>query len=140
MAYSEYATTTETTQALAPSLPTPGIIRVSDRRVTEIDLDWDAVMEATSYLLEVTLNYAGTWTLVYDGPALSVTATDLLPDTRYFFRLFAVNEAGMSGPSPMIAVRTRPIPEPAKPPETWSVVKRIAQKFTAKTVFSGKRQ
>jgi len=139
MAYSEYATTTTMTQILTQPPATPKLILVSDRRVTEIDLYWEAVDGATSYILEQAGNYAGTWTPVYNGPDLAATASGLTPGTRYFFRLFAVNESGPSGQSPMLLVRTRPIPEPVNGLETWSVVKRMAQKFEAKTEVTGCR-
>jgi len=95
---------------------TPLQIFFSDLRMTEIDLWWNAINGATSYILERTINYgnSSSWVQVYNGSATSRTDSGLTPGIQYYYRLKAVNSSGESSWSPMVALSTIPYPVPEK--------------------------
>ena len=104
--YTQTASATTQGGVIPPAMPNQ--IFVEEQRVTEIDLWWDAVSGATSYVLERAL-YANFSNMVpvYSGDATSVTDSGLSPGTMYAYRLKAVNAGGESIWSPMVAVPTR---------------------------------
>ncbi|MCL2304343.1 MAG: fibronectin type III domain-containing protein [Planctomycetaceae bacterium] len=81
---------------------------------TQINLSWNSVSGATSYVLERTVNYAnpGSWTQVYSGSATSVTDSGLAAGTLYYYRLKAVNANGNSGWSQVVDATTPTYPAP----------------------------
>jgi hypothetical protein len=65
----------------------------------ELDLSWDAVSGARSYLIQQTTdpNAASSWTHAGTSTKSSITINGLTSGTRYWFRVSAVGAAGQSG-------------------------------------------
>lgn len=65
----------------------------------EIDLSWDTVRQAKSYVIEVSLDPpTGTsWKHSAVSTKSRATITGLVPGTRYWFRVAAVSTGGQSG-------------------------------------------
>ena len=84
----------------------PQNLRCDNRWATKVDLKWDAAAWASSYRVSrsrdgVNWNQCGTVT----GTSLRVTG--LNPSTRYYFRVKAINDVGVSHASDVISVTTR---------------------------------
>jgi hypothetical protein len=65
----------------------------------EIDLSWDKVSGAKSYLVEKSADppNPATWTHSGVSTKSGYTATGLTSGTRYWFRVAAINNVGQSG-------------------------------------------
>jgi hypothetical protein len=65
----------------------------------EIDLSWDTVRQAKSYVIEVSPDppTATSWKHSAVSTRSRVTITDLVPGTRYWFRVAAISTGGQSG-------------------------------------------
>jgi hypothetical protein len=65
----------------------------------EIDLGWNSVAGAQSYVIEMSLQAPpnAAWTHVRTTVKLSHTVAGLTSGTRYWFRVAVVNSAGQSG-------------------------------------------
>jgi Fibronectin type III domain len=65
----------------------------------QMDLSWDPVVSATSYVLETSLDppTATSWKHLGVSTKSSFTVTDLVSGSRVWFRVSAVNAAGQSG-------------------------------------------
>lgn len=65
----------------------------------EIDLSWDPVPKAKSYIIEVSIDppTQTSWQHAGVSPRSRFTVTNLTPGTRYWFRVAAVGTAGQSG-------------------------------------------
>jgi len=86
---------------------------------TSFDALWNTAQGATSYWLDVGLDYGfSTYVSGYEnlnvGSDTTYPVTGLDPDTRYYFRLRAENLAGTSGNSNTVIVST--LPYPPEPP------------------------
>ena len=79
---------------LRPPLPpaSPGDVTATALGLTAISISWDSVDRATSY----EVYNRGALVTTIDAPATSHTATDLLPDTQYTYRVRACNVFGCS--------------------------------------------
>jgi predicted phage tail protein len=87
--------------ATVPDAPTSlSATAVND---TTIDLAWtDNSDDEDTFRVEVSDDGVSGWVTVYDDlspDTESVSVINLDPDTEYFFRVFAVNEAGDSDPT-----------------------------------------
>ena len=65
----------------------------------EMDLSWDPVLDAASYVIEISPDppTATSWKHLAVSTKSSFTATGLVPGSRVWFRVAAVNPAGQSG-------------------------------------------
>ncbi len=65
----------------------------------ELDLSWDAVSGARSYLIQKRTdpNTPSSWTHAGTSTKSSITISGLTSGTRYWFRVSAVGAAGQSG-------------------------------------------
>ena len=86
-----------TTQA--PPIAAPQNLAAATASATQINLTWNAVSSATGYQLERSPNGNDPWTKIADpaGNATSYADQNLTPNTRYFYRIRAVNQGGASG-------------------------------------------
>lgn len=81
---------------------------------TQFDANWNASIGATSYRLDVsTSNIFASFVAGYNdlnvGNVLTTTVTGLTANTTYYYRVRAVNAAGVSGNSNTITLATCPI-------------------------------
>jgi hypothetical protein len=81
-----------------PALP-PALSATAGDHDGEIDLTWDTVPKAKSYIIEKTTdpNAATSWQHAGVSTKSSTTIEGLTPGTRYWFRVAAVGAAGQSG-------------------------------------------
>ena len=65
----------------------------------EMDLSWDSVPRAKSYIIEMSVDppTATSWTHAGVSTKSSFTVTGLTSGTRYWFRVAAVSTGGQSG-------------------------------------------
>lgn len=65
----------------------------------EVDLTWDTVPGAKSYIIEMSVDppTATSWQQAGVSPRSRFTVTGLTPGTRYWFRVAAVSTGGQSG-------------------------------------------
>jgi phosphodiesterase/alkaline phosphatase D-like protein len=65
----------------------------------EVDLSWDTVSRAKSYIIEKSADppTATSWQHAGVSPRSTFTVTGLTPGTRYWFRVAAVSTGGQSG-------------------------------------------
>jgi hypothetical protein len=97
-------------QAIAPTGGNPR------RGRTEIDLTWvDASDISTDMKIEMSSNLGVSWTQIVTNPAndFSFTATGLLEDHEYWFRIRGTNATGDGDYSDIAKVRTLPAPPTA---------------------------
>lgn len=85
----------------APTLPEPltGLdVTVGDRE-GELDISWDPVSNAKSYLIQRSSdpNNAANWVHASTSTKSSTTIDNLTSGTRYWFRVCAVGAVGQSG-------------------------------------------
>ena len=78
------------------------------RSGTSVKLTWDATPGATSY--EVIQYINKDWAVIGITSSATYTVKNLMADTAYAFRVRAVNSAGTSKPTPIINVKTLPVP------------------------------
>ncbi|MCL2303779.1 MAG: GEVED domain-containing protein [Planctomycetaceae bacterium] len=62
----------------------------------ELDLFWNSVSGATSYVVERSTSAIGPWTQMYSGPELSFADNSVASVTKYYYRVKAVNATGDS--------------------------------------------
>jgi hypothetical protein len=76
---------------------------------TSVTLSWEADHGATSYRIERAPTETSTFVLwaTVDSTVLSYTDLVVQPETRYVYRVYAVNEHGTSPPAEVDAVTTR---------------------------------
>lgn len=87
-----------------PSAPI-GPLEISNVTVNSADLEWkkpksDGGLPITGYIIENRTATRTTWGKCgnVDGKTLTFTATGLLEDTEYIFRVSAVNDEGVGAP------------------------------------------
>ncbi|HBB96845.1 MAG TPA: hypothetical protein DC054_15815 [Blastocatellia bacterium] len=87
--------------ASASTMPDPpsGLEATVGDRDGEIDLSWDPVSSARSYVIQQSPDppSATTWTHAGASTKSSTTITGLTPGTRYWFRVSAIGAIGQSG-------------------------------------------
>ena len=113
---SGYSNTARVT--LAPSSPT-NLFAAASTTAGEITLTWNAVVGATGYRVERSLDGV-LWTTVLSttGDVTAATDRNLAAETTYFYRAFATNSAGASPASNVASATTVAAPtEPEPTPE-----------------------
>jgi|ERR1041384_7213491 hypothetical protein len=80
----------------APTQP-QGLTATAGDHDGEIDLSWDTVTGAKSYVIERSPDPPTTWAHVGVSTRSNFTAQNLISGTRYWFRVAAVNSNGQSG-------------------------------------------
>ncbi len=93
-------------------LASPGSFAAAPQSVSEIDLSWTVVANATSYKIERSLDNT-TWTALVPGVPLtgsstSYNDTSVSAGTLYFYRISAQSGAGFSAPAPAVSALTIP--------------------------------
>ncbi|KAM9376089.1 titin-like [Pholidichthys leucotaenia] len=96
------AETTEPVKVSETPLP-PGKITVNDVTCSTVRLSWekpdhDGGSKITRYTVEMQAKGEDSWTMCSESKMLDVTINGLTKGKEYFFRVFAVNEKGMSEP------------------------------------------
>lgn len=85
----------------APSVPNvpPALNATAGDHEGQMDLSWDTVPQAKSYVIEVSLDppTATSWKHASVSTKSTATISGLIPGTRYWFRVAAVGVAGQSG-------------------------------------------
>lgn len=85
----------------APTLPEPptGIEVTEGDHEGELDISWDSVSNAKSYLIQRSTdpNNSANWTHAGTSTKSSTTIAGLASGTRYWFRVCAVGAVGQSG-------------------------------------------
>ncbi|MDR1271275.1 MAG: S8 family serine peptidase [Planctomycetaceae bacterium] len=81
----------------------------------DIKISWD-VAGATSYRLERSKTYGGTWTEIYSGTATEFIDSDVDSNQTYYYRVYALNDYVISNPSVQKSeiAPTRPITDKAE--------------------------
>ena len=104
-----------TVLAATPSAPTG--LEATPVSSSEIDLDWDDVDGATSYLVYMSTSSSGTYTsIASDITESAYTADELSAQTTYYFKVKAHNDDGTSAYSAVAFAKTEdPSGEPAVP-------------------------
>ena len=85
--------------ALAMPAQPQGLAPTEGDHDGEIDLSWDPVVDASSYVIETSPDppTATSWKHAAVSTKSSSTITDLAPGSRLWFRVAAINPAGRSG-------------------------------------------
>jgi len=80
-----------------PSAPTN--VRATTNSESSITVSWESVTGATGYYIYHSENYDGTYSEVGTSATNSYTNTGLLSDIRYYYKVTAYNNGGMSNQS-----------------------------------------
>ncbi|MBN1696102.1 MAG: fibronectin type III domain-containing protein [Spirochaetales bacterium] len=103
-----------------PMPASPSGLSVVSSATDSIELSWiDNADNETGFVIEYKTNFSDFKTAAtLDADTTEYTHEDLLPGTRYTYRIMAFNNAGSSGFSPEINVMTEEIPhEPPSAPD-----------------------
>ena len=121
-------TSTECATTQAPPVGVPQNLVAVAISTTQINLTWNSVSGATTYQLERSPNGNDNWTKIADLPAnaTSYANTGLTPNTRYFYRVRAVNAVGQSAYS-NVADETTPDSPPTAPARLTATAVSITQ-------------
>ncbi|AET70644.1 cell wall-binding protein [Desulfosporosinus orientis DSM 765] len=92
--------------ALAASLPAPDDLSVTAESSSEIYLDWDSVSNATSYDVYRAASSSGSYEKIATTTASKYTDEDLEEDTKYYYKVRAVNGSTKSAYSEIEYART----------------------------------
>ncbi|XP_043913387.1 fibronectin type-III domain-containing protein 3A-like [Protopterus annectens] len=108
-----------TTECSEPDPPAPP--RLVNKTKSSLSMQWKAPNDNGSkiinYLLEWDEGISGAFKEYYTGHLKQCKLNELLPSTRYSFRLAAINEIGMSGFSETVEFHTSGnVPPPPSPP------------------------
>ena len=129
--WSEFSTAVGTKPSAPSGITTHKRKKRSDGTISAY-LEWSAVTNATSYVVEYTTvkddfdNAPGNVQEAQtDGARTSIEITGITAGYDYFFRVRAVNDKGESDPTSIVEI---PIGEPPAAPTTWS---------NANSVFEG---
>ncbi|MBI5067959.1 MAG: fibronectin type III domain-containing protein [Deltaproteobacteria bacterium] len=90
----------------APILNTPAIVRGG---TLSVDLAWNVVAGATSYVVERSLDGGATWSLLVNVAATSYSDASVAYSTTYSYRVSATNGANTSSASNVRTVLTPPV-------------------------------
>ncbi|MCU0981912.1 MAG: fibronectin type III domain-containing protein, partial [Pirellulaceae bacterium] len=106
--------TTPATPTAAPSAPSSPAVTVLSS--TSIKVTWRDTTNELYYRVERSLTGTSGWTQAGTAPTntLLFTDTGLTPSTKYYYRVFAVNELGSSAASSVVSGTTQ-APPPAAP-------------------------
>jgi hypothetical protein len=113
-------------------LHTPRDLTATAVSYSEIDLSWNDVADESEYRVERSPDGAGEWS------PLGTTAADvthfenvsLSPETDYYYRVVAVNDAGESVPTQPVSATTYSVPAPAAPGTLVAIPTRSAVSLT----------
>ncbi|MDR3199795.1 MAG: S8 family serine peptidase [Planctomycetaceae bacterium] len=90
-----------------PAKPvTPNGLKIAVSDSQSIVVSWKTVSNATAYRVERSLSSSSGWSEVYLGNDLSFTDTGLNSNTKYFYRVYALNYYVLSGASSVISTTT----------------------------------
>ncbi|MDR2117327.1 MAG: fibronectin type III domain-containing protein [Planctomycetaceae bacterium] len=90
-----------------PAKPTtPGGLKITVSDSQSITVSWKESFNVTAYRVERSLSSTGSWSEVYFGNDLSFTDTGLNSNTKYFYRVYALNYYVLSGASSVISSTT----------------------------------
>lgn len=110
------------------NIPAVPPARPENMRLVNVDVDqftaeWDASAGATGYQLQIARDAGFSQDVqTFDpGNAITYLVTGLLPNTLYFARVLAFNNAGNSPYSDVVSERTLPIPPPPQPQNVRAV-------------------
>lgn len=70
-----------------------------------VRLRWKPVRKSSGYRVEVTTDPAQGWPMVYNVEKASLKIFDLIPGTKYYFRIATLSHAGYEGYSPVATMR-----------------------------------
>jgi titin len=101
----------------APPAGVPQNLSAVATSTTQISVTWNAVAGASGYQLERSANGADTWQNIGPSPATATTFVDngLTPNTRYYYRVRALNSAGVPGDFSSVASAITPDVPPTAP-------------------------
>ncbi|QMW02875.1 fibronectin type III domain-containing protein [Spirosoma foliorum] len=101
----------------APPAGVPQNVAAVATSTTQINVSWDAVAGASGYQLERSPNGNDGWQQIGPSPATATTFSDneRTPNTRYYYRVRAVNSAGVPGDYSGVANAITPDVPPADP-------------------------
>ncbi|WP_080055422.1 fibronectin type III domain-containing protein [Spirosoma aerolatum] len=101
----------------APPAGIPQNVKAVATSTTQISLSWDAVSGASGYQLERSLNGTDGWQQIGPSPATATTFVDngRSPNTRYYYRVRALNSAGAPGDYSGVVNAITPDVPPADP-------------------------
>ncbi|GAB4033177.1 fibronectin type III domain-containing protein [Spirosoma gilvum] len=101
----------------APPAGIPQNLKAVATSTTQISLSWDAVAGASGYQLERSPNGADGWQQIGPSPATATTFVDngRTPNTRYYYRVRALNSAGTPGDYSTVVNAITPDVPPADP-------------------------
>jgi fibronectin type 3 domain-containing protein len=93
---------------LAPSVQPPAapILTAAARSDTSIQISWQQVQNAASYIIERAAASTGPYSVACTTAALTWTDAKLVSSTPYFYRGKAFNSAGVSGYSAVVSATT----------------------------------
>ena len=97
---SSYSSTVHATTDESYALPAPTELSATADGSEEIDLEWDSVDEATSYVIYRATSSSSTYTQIATAKTTNYTNTDLPDDTTYYYKVKAKNSSGTSAFSP----------------------------------------
>lgn len=110
---------TDTQCATTPAAPagTPQNLVAAAASTTQINLSWSGVSGASGYQLERSPNGSDGWAKIADlaGNATTYSDPNLTPNTRFYYRIRALNAAGAPGGYSNTADATTPDTPPAAP-------------------------
>jgi fibronectin type 3 domain-containing protein len=111
-------------------LTAPTNLAATAASATSVSLIWTPVTDATSYLLERSVNNT-TWATItpttpFTGASASYTDATALAGTTYYYRLSAIDAVGTSVPATAVTVLT----DPAAPTLTGTVTSATAVSLT----------
>jgi subtilisin family serine protease/fibronectin type 3 domain-containing protein len=91
-----------------PTKPaTPTNIKAAASGSQQIIVSWKTVSNATAYKVERSLSSSGGWSEVYSGNELSFTDAGLNSNTKYYYRVYALNYYVLSGASSFVSATTQ---------------------------------
>ncbi|ODA40592.1 fibronectin type III domain-containing protein [Desulfosporosinus sp. BG] len=96
-----FATTDE-----SDALSAPDDLTATVKSSSKISLEWDSVSNATSYYIYRSTSYSGTYSKIATTTTSSYTNTSLSADTKYYYKVKAVNSSETSAYSSIVSATT----------------------------------
>lgn len=97
---SSFSSTVHATTEESYALPAPTELSATAEGSDEIDLEWDSVDEATSYVVYRATSSSSKYNQIATTKTTNYSDTDLLDDTTYYYKVKAKNSSGTSAFSP----------------------------------------